>query len=129
MIYRFCQYLDLLNGTDYADSLIDLAMCGIVGDMMSMKNFETKYIIKEGIKHITNPFISALVEKNSYSIGDTVTPIGIAFYIAPYINAICRSGEYQDKKIVFESMLDFKAHTLVPSTKRGHKGEMEEVVE
>ena len=36
---------------------------------------------------------------------------------------------YQDKKIVFESMLDFKAHTLVPSTKRGHKGEMEEVVE
>ena len=129
MIYRFCQYLDLLNGTDYADSLIDLAMCGIVGDMMSMKNFETKYIIEEGIKNITNPFISALVKKNSYSIGNTITPIGIAFYIAPYINAICRSGEYQDKKIVFESMLDFKAHTLVPSTKRGHKGEMEEVVE
>ena len=42
-------------------------------------------LIEEGIKNINNPFISAIVKKNSYSIGNTITPIGIAFYIAPYI--------------------------------------------
>jgi len=51
-----------------------------------------------------------------------VTPFGISFYIAPYINATIRIGTLDEKMILFESMLDFKAYELIPSTKRGCKG-------
>ena len=54
----------------------------------------------------------------------------VAFYIAPYVNAICRSGTLEEKFITFESMLKYKAFTILPSTKRGHTpNETEKLVE
>ena len=58
-----------------------------------------------------------------------MTPFNIAWYIAPYINAITRSGAEQEKKVVFESMIDFLAYQTIPSTKRGCKGQYETRVE
>lgn len=56
--------------------------------------------------------------------------MSVAFYIAPYVNAICRSGSIEQKTIVFESMLKYKAFITLPSTKRGHAiGETEQLVE
>ena len=68
------------------------------------------------------PFFNTMVQKNSYSLGETLTPMGVAFYIAPYINATVRMGTYDEKMTLFESMLDFRAYEKVPSTKRGCKG-------
>jgi hypothetical protein len=71
-----------------------------------------------------------MIKKNSYSLGDVISPIGIAFYITPYINATIRVGTQEEKLILFESMLNYKAYELIPSTKRGHKpGEVETRVE
>ena len=49
--------------------------------------------------------------------------------MAPAVNAICRMGSKEDKKLVFEAMLEYKANEEVPSTKRGHKGETELLAE
>ena len=57
--------------------------------------------------------------------GKALTPFNIAWYIAPYINAITRSGTDQEKQVVFESMIEFLAYQTVPSTKRGCKGQFE----
>jgi hypothetical protein len=51
-----------------------------------------------------------------------VTPFGVAFYIAPYVNATIRVGTQEEKMLMFESMLDFKAYDRIPSTKRGASG-------
>ena len=129
MVYKFCSYIDKLLGTHDAEEFIDLATLGIIADVVPLKDFETKRIIDKGIAQVRNPFIKTMVTKNSFSIGSELTPTGIAFYIAPYVNAAIRVGDLEDKMLLFESMLDYKAYQLVPSTKRGCRNEMETKVE
>ena len=129
MVYKFCSYIDKLLGTHEAEEFIDLAALGIIADVMPLNDFETKRIIDKGIAQVRNPFIKTMVQKNSFSIGSELTPIGLAFYVAPYVNATIRVGDLQDKKLLFESMLDYKAYQLVPSTKRGCRNQMETIAE
>lgn len=129
IVYKFCKYLDSILKLDIADDFIDLAMLGIIADVMSLQNYETVQIIRTGIKNIKNPFIKTMVQKNAYSLGDEVTPDGVAFYIAPYINAVTRIGTLEERILLFESMLEWKADDLVPSTKRGCSGQTERLVE
>ena len=130
--WQFCRYLDSLLSTHYADKYLDLVALGNCADMMSMTSLETKHLIQSGLKdeNLCNPFIVSMIERNRYSIGENVTPIGIAFYVAPLVNAIVRSGTEEEKQLVFESMLTSMAFTKILSNKRGHKaGELETIVE
>ena len=135
IVYKFCQQLDILllqTGIiteSIADTQIDLVAIGLIADMSSFLDLETVHLIRKGLKNIHNPFLSLIIQNNSYSIGNQVTPFGIAFYVAPYINAVTRIGTKEEKKILFEAMLDWKAENLISSTKRGCKGQMETVVE
>lgn len=71
-----------------------------------------------------------MVEKDDFHFaGKKLSPFLITWYIAPYINAISRSGTLQEKKVVFEAMLDYLAYEEIPSTKRGCSGQMETRVE
>ena len=128
--FKFCSYLDSLLSEDkrYADELLDLAALGMIADMVSLKDFETRRIITKGLAAPKNIFLSAMIDKNSYSLGSDLTPMGVAFYIAPYVNATIRSGTQKEKMILFEAMLDHKAHNKVPSTKRGCAGQEEFLV-
>jgi single-stranded-DNA-specific exonuclease len=103
-----------------------LAALGMIADMVSLKDFETRRLITIGLSNIINPFIKEMVKKNNYSLGGNVTPIGVAFYIAPYVNATIRSGTLEEKNLLFESMLNHKAYEMIDSTKRGCQGQKEE---
>ena len=128
VVWQFCRFMDKHMGVNYADNYLDLVALGMDADMMSMLSKETKHLINKGLKQIKNPFFAAMVDKNSYSIGNEVTPMGVAFYVAPFVNAIVRSGTMEEKELIFKSMLKFKAFEKIPSTKRGHKpGEMEQL--
>ena len=129
VVYKFCQHIDELMNTDYAENFIDLAALGIVSDMMILTEYETRHIVKEGLKNIRNPYFCGMVKKNEYQLKDEVTPFGVSFYITPYINATIRMGTQEEKLILFESMLDYKGYELIPSTKRGCKGQTESRVE
>lgn len=130
VVYKFCQYLDSLFGDNKADDFLDIAAVGLTGDMMDMRSFETHYLTQKGLAALRNPFIKGLAEKNKRQIGDTISPIKVAFYIVPLVNAVTRVGSIDDKSILFNSMLDWKAYNLIPSNKRGHKpGEMETILE
>jgi single-stranded-DNA-specific exonuclease len=126
IVYKFCKTLDTYLNSDIADSLLDLVSLGMVADMVDMREFETRHLIMKGIANITNPFIKALIERQSYSLKDGITPIGLGFYIAPMINAIIRVGEPEEKRMLFQSMLEKYAYNKVPSTKRGAKAGDEE---
>ena len=129
VVWQFCRYIDSLMNSNNADKYLDLVALGLDADMMSLKEKETKHLIEKGFKQLQNPFFEAMVEKNDYSMKGKVNPISVAFYVAPYVNAIVRSGTLEEKQIVFRSMLNFEAYKKVPSTKRGHKiGEMESVL-
>jgi single-stranded-DNA-specific exonuclease len=49
IVYKFCSYLDSLLGTEYAKEILDLTAVGIIADMMDLRNFETHYIITQGL--------------------------------------------------------------------------------
>lgn len=128
--WQFCRYLDSLMNTDYARTYRDLVALGNDADMMSLTSIETKHLISTGLAHPRNPFIVEMFHKNEYSLKGKLTPIGVAFYIAPFVNAMTRSGTIEEKLLLFESMLKHKAFTVLPSTKRGHTlGETETLVE
>ena len=129
MVYKFCSYIDELLNVDYADQFLDFVALGMVADMMDLRDFETRHLITRGLENIRNPYFKGMVDKQSYSLKDGISPIGVAFYIAPYVNATIRMGTQEEKLILFESMLDYRGYELIPSTKRGCKGQHETRVE
>ena len=129
MVYKFCSYIDELMNVDYADQFLDLVALGMIADMMDLRDFETKHLIHRGLQNIRNPYFKGMVDKQQYSLKDGITPIGIAFYVAPYVNATIRMGSQEEKLLMFESMLDYRGYELIPSTKRGCKGQQETRVE
>ena len=129
MVYKFCSYLDKLMNVTYADDLLDLVALGLIADMMDLRDYETKRLIDKGLNHIINPFIRTMINRDAFHFSNGITPIDVAFYIAPLVNAVTRVGTQEEKLVLFESMLDFKGYELIPSTKRGCSGNAEPRVE
>ena len=138
VVWQFCRYIDRLLHYTYSNNYIDLAALGIVGDMGSVIEPENAYIIREGLKkeNIKNRFYQVLLEKQAYSISGQVgctltelckklTPISVAFYIVPLINATIRVGSRASKEKLVHAFLS--GDDLILSEKRGHKGEMDTV--
>lgn len=130
VVYKFFEFLEanIDIPTDVSISkYIDLVALGEISDMMRMNTLENRYICDYGLKFINNKFFSALVEKQSYSLGDgPLTQIGVAFYITPLINALIRVGNDIEKETLFEAFIN--PTKSVPSTKRGEKGKEEMIV-
>ena len=113
-------------GIQQAKNYLDLAALGEIADVMDRTNVETNYIIMEGLKHIKNKGFQTLLEAQSYSLKEKadapyygLTPIDVAFYIAPLINAITRVGTDAEKENMFYCFIE--PNRPVKSTKRGAK--------
>lgn len=128
IVYKFCSYLDSVASSAHAENFLDLVALGLIADVMDYRDFETKHLISKGLKQINNPFFKTLCKKNG-KLGSSPNPIAVAWYAAPYVNATIRVGDADEKLLLFESMLDFKAYKEIPSTKRGCKGQTETIVE
>jgi len=140
IVWQLCRAMDHFSIEEPnrpADSYLDLVAVGLVADMVDVRSFETRRLIDKGLEIINNPhargkniFLTKIVEKQSYSLGSEVTPTGIAFYIAPLINAVVRVGTHEERIFIFECFLDEIASELLPSTKKGSKpGDTETRVE
>ena len=135
VVYKFCEVLDDKLGIHLAHNYIDLAALGEIADVMDRTNTETNYIMMEGLKNIHNEGFRTLIESQSYSLKEKavspyegLTPIDVAFYIAPLINAITRVGTIQEKETMFYCFIE--PNKAVPSTKRGARaGDIEYAAE
>ena len=103
VVYQFCRYIDEKMKTNYADYYLDLVALGLTGDMMSLTSIETKHLIMKGFEpeNIHNPYIYEMWQKNKFKLGEHITSIDAAFYIVPMINAVQRSGEIEEKELLF----------------------------
>ena len=141
VVYKFLQLLDERNGFDSADSFLDMVAVGECGDMMDLNTLENRFISDYGFSHLKNEGLRQLIKLQGYSIfgvkieeitesflnNATITPINAAFYIAPLVNALIRVGSSKEKELLFQSFI--KGKEIIPSTKRGHKGEFETIAE
>lgn len=135
VVYKFCEVLDEILGIDQAHNYIDLAALGEIADVMDRTNVETNYIMMEGLKNIHNEGFRTLIESQAYSLKEKavspyvgLSPIDIAFYIAPLINAITRVGTLSEKETMFYCFIE--PNKAMPSSKRGAKpGDIEYAAE
>lgn len=135
VVYKFCEVLDHILGIDQAYNYIDLAALGEIADVMDRTDIETNYIMMEGLQHIRNEGFKTLIEAQAFSLKEKaippyngLSPIDIAFYIAPLINAITRVGTMEEKETMFYCFIEPRRE--VKSTKRGAKpGDIEYAAE
>lgn len=127
VVYKFCLYFDKLLCQHYAEYFKDLVAVGCIADLMPLTDYETLYYIRTGLQNINNPFLAEICKAQQYLIEKHgfLDPYAVGFYIAPLINATIRVGTMEEKQLLFEAMLETKGREEIPSTKRGHKGEME----
>ena len=123
LAYQFCKVLDKELGLSYADQFIDLAALGVCADMMSGLEIENQFLWHKGFSNINNFFFETLCNKQAFSMGNKITPMTVAFYIVPMINAMIRVGTMDEKDRLFQAFTD--GLKKVPSNKRGAKGTME----
>ena len=126
IVWQFCRGYDYIVDVK-GDINTDLCALGLAGDMMSYKSIETKAIIQEGLKNVTNPFFNEMLELNEFTLNKYGGPYcykAIAFAVVPFINATVRSGTQEEKDIVFKAMCKPWCFDKVPNTKRGYKGEV-----
>lgn len=127
VVYKFLFVLDKYFQVHNAEKYMDLCAVGNIADMMSPSNAETRYYTVEGLKHINNGGLKALLNAQSFSLyrnSQGLNYTKIAFYIAPIINAVIRIGTMEEKKLLFEAFIN--PDELVQSDKRGAKaGDME----
>lgn len=135
LAYKFCEVLDDILQINQSYKYIDLAALGEIADVMDRTDIETNYIMMNGLRNIRNRGFQVLIEAQSYSLKEKaiypyrgLTPIDIAFYIAPLINAITRVGTIAEKEAMFYCFID--PDRPLPSTKRGAKpGDVEYAAE
>ncbi len=123
VVWKFCQVVDDILWTDYANKYIDLAAVGNIADNMDMHNMETKRIAIKGLAQVVNPALKDYVNFNSYSIGsDEPTCIDISFYVAPLMNALIRIGSQEQKQRLFAAMTGSKQTYEYTPTRGKNKG-------
>lgn len=126
VVYKFCEVLDDILGIQQAQNYLDLVALGEIADVMDRTTSETNYLMLTGLKQIKNKGFQTLLEAQSFSLKEkavypypNLTPIDVAFYIAPLINAITRVGTQTEKETMFYCFIE--PERIVQSTKRGAK--------
>lgn len=101
VVHKFLQSLDHKLGINYSDNFFDLAMCGNIGDVMPMNNYENRYYFLKGKNNIVNPFLKSLFEK----FVKEITPHNISFSLVPKINSVIRSDNNELKEDIFKAFV------------------------
>ena len=109
--YKFTKLLDKYYGVNYADDYLDLVALGMIGDRADTMNLQTRYLILEGLNQIRektnkNKLIRTLVDAQMYSMDYKITINGVGFYVCPLINSLIRLGEFEDKRYMFEALIN-----------------------
>ncbi|KON87462.1 hypothetical protein AF332_11900 [Sporosarcina globispora] len=108
IVYKFCQALDDKLGLNNADNYLDLLAIGNIGDMMDLREPETRYLVKRGLDNIQNPMLKEIIKKQDFSMKGTVNIHNVGFFVCPLINAGVRFGSNEDKKQLMEALLESK---------------------
>lgn len=130
IVYKFLQALDEETWNNYANCFLDLVALGLIGDSMDIREYETRRLINKGLKRINNKLFKALIEKQSYSIGNNINITNIQFYIVPLINGLIRTGDFDEKDMLFRAFIQTdERFKYKPRRKSKDDSEPEEIEE
>ena len=129
VVYKFLQYLDQQYfKDDLYRQFTDIAALGILADAMDMRELDNNFIAYEGLNHIHNKLVKAIINQQAgdgmYArIADKEAPTKTeaVFYIAPVFNGLIRYGEQEEKEKVFEAFVTPDSSEIVETIYRGVK--------
>ena len=121
VVYEFCRALDDYYMFDYAPDYLDLVALGNISDNMAVTDYQTRYYINLGLKHINNEFFKALLRKQDV---EDITIHNITWSITPIINAMVRLGTLEERRLMFKAFIG--ENEYFPYMKRGFKIETQE---
>lgn len=103
----------------------DLAALGIIADCMDTRSLDNNAIIKNGLANINNEMLRALLLQQDYKINcnlkSSPNKIDIAFYVAPLINAVIRSGTIKEKEDFFKGFITKGCEDVITTFWRGEE--------
>ena len=107
VVYKFCKEVDRELGYDFANNYLDLFALGNIADGMDLRSYETRYLCLKGVEKFVdnNLYLQEVVEKQAFSIGDSLNITKVGWFIAPLINAVVRTGTYEEKVDVFRALI------------------------
>lgn len=122
-VWKLCKYIDELTWNDYADSLVDLAACGLVADMCSvgLDSPENRYICSLGFSNQVNPAIKKI--NGTYEFNSQA----VSFGIAPLVNAANRMNDNENAMNLFLSDDNKQISTLIKALKNDKEWQNNEV--
>ena len=106
IVYEFLRALDDYMLYDYADEFLDLVAFGNISDVMSIKNYQTRYYIERGMKNIKNKFLKALDVAQEFSTKGEINIHNISWYWTPVCNGMIRIGNYEDRDLLFRAFIE-----------------------
>lgn len=108
VVYKVLQYLDTCYDSSAANWNIDLVGVAMVADVIDLRDPESRFLTTRGLMNIENKLLSAIIDKNSYSISNVASPnaMDAAFYISPMINACIRTGSDEEKDNLFRAFIE-----------------------
>lgn len=124
VVYKFLKAVDEELWEDYADELLDMVALGNISDVMDMREPETRYFVDLGLSQINSKLFRALIEKQSYSMGNEINITSVQFYITPILNAMIRIGSEEEKDLLFRAFIETDESFMYK--KRGETEEIQE---
>lgn len=106
IVYEFVRALDDYYLYDYANNFSDLVAFGNISDVMSIKNYQTRYYIENGMKNIRNKFLKALDKAQEFRTKGEINIHNIQWYWTPICNSMIRIGVYEDRDLLFRAFIE-----------------------
>lgn len=117
IVYEFLRALDDYYLYSYADEFLDLVAFGNISDVMSIKNYQTRYYIERGMSNISNKFLKALDKAQEFSTKGEINIHNISWYWTPICNSMIRIGSFEDRDLLFRAFIE--TDEIFPYKKRG----------
>lgn len=117
IVYEFLRALDDWYVCDLANNFLDLVCFANIADVMSMKNFQTRYYVNQGFNNVTNKFLLAIMKAQDFSTKGVWNIFNVAWYLVPPINSLVRIGSIEEKDLLFRAFIE--TNEVFPYKKRG----------
>ena len=122
IVYKLIQCIDRYLGINNSEKYIDLVAFGLIGDGMSTRSKETRWLITKGLNNINNELLKELIKENTEK-SEQLTISKVAFKINPKVNSLIRTGTSEELDDFVKALLEHKEITINNRLKTENKRE------
>lgn len=119
MTYVFVKYFSHYNNLSVdVEKYLDLVALGQTADVSDISEKEIRYYVINGLKNINNSFIETVLKERGY---DNPSSRDLSFSIISMINSITRVGTIDEKRQLFDAMVNIDKNIIQKEVRKKNK--------